>query len=107
MAYDNAASKIYSVPTAGWGNPTWEGGKVRSLLQWDGKFYYSVLDSYATAFKASVAGEEVVTNKYVLQQIAERSPKIMGDATDKAALGVNEGSNASAIATDKAAYEAA
>jgi len=107
MAYDTAASKIYSVPTAGWGSPTWEGGKVRSLLQWDGKFYYSVLDSYATAFKASVAGEAVVTNKYVLQQIAERSPKIMGDATDKAALGVDEGSSASAIATDKATYEAA
>jgi len=105
--YDNAASKIYSVPVAGWGNPTWEAGKVRSLLQMDGKVYYSVLDSYATAFKASVEGEAVVTNKYVLQQIAENSPKIAGDADNKAALGVNEGSNASAIATDKAAYEAA
>ena len=49
----------------------------------------------------------VVTNKYVLQQIAERSPKIMGDATNKAALGVDEGASASAIATDKATYEAA
>ena len=104
--YDNAASKIYSVPTEGWGNPTWEAGKVRSLLQMGGKVYYSVLDSYATAFKASVEGEAVVTNKYVLQQIAENSPKIMGDATNKAALGVNEGSDASAIASDKAAYEA-
>ena len=107
MAYDNAASKIYSVPVAGWGNPTWVGGKVRSLLQWDGLYYYSVLDSYSTEFKAQVEGEAVVTNKYVLQQIAERSPKIMGDAENKAALGVNEGTDASAIATDKAAYEAA
>tara|TARA_R100000544_G_scaffold36827_1_gene25960 strand:+ start:413 stop:736 length:324 start_codon:yes stop_codon:yes gene_type:complete len=107
MAYDTSASKIYSVPVEGWGNPTWVGGNVRSLLQWDGKFYYSVLDSYADDFKAQVEGEAVVTNKYVLQQIAERSPKIMGDATNKAALRVNEGSNASAIATDKAKYEAA
>jgi|TARA_R110002153_G_scaffold186615_3_gene339720 hypothetical protein len=105
--YDNAASKIYSAPVAGWGNPTWVGGKVRSLLQWDGVVYYSVLDSYADEFKASVSGEAVVTNKYVLQQIAERSPKIMGDATNKAALGVDEGASASAIATDKATYEAA
>jgi len=105
--YDNAASKIFSVPVAGWGNPTWEAGKVRSLLQMDGKVYYSVLDSYATEFKASVEGEVVVTNKYVLQQIAENSPKIMSDATNKAALGVDEGSSASAIATDKATYEAA
>ncbi len=105
--YDNAASKIYSVPVEGWGNPTWEAGKVRSLLQMDGKVYYSVLDSYADDFKASVEGEAVVTNKYVLQQIAENSPKIMGNAENKAALRVNEGSNASAIATDKAAYEAA
>ena len=107
MAYDNAASKIYSVPVEGWGNPTWVGGKVRSLLQWDGVVYYSVLDSYADEFKASVSGEAVVTNKYVLQQIAERSPKIMGDATNKAALGVDEGASASAIATDKATFEAA
>ena len=107
MAYDTSASKIYSVPVAGWGNPTWVGGNVRSLLQWDGLYYYSVLDSYADDFKASVSGEKVVTNKYVLQQIAERSPKIMGDATNKAALGVNEGTSSSAIATDKAAYEAA
>ena len=106
MPYDNAASKIYSVPVAGWGNPTWIGGKVRSLLQWDGLVYYSVLDSYADEFKASVSGEAVVTNKYVLQQIAERSPKIMGDATNKAALGVDEGSDASAIAADKATFEA-
>ena len=105
--YDTSASKIYSVPVAGWGNPTWEAGKVRSLLQMDGKVYYSVLDSYADDFKASVEGEAVVTNKYVLQQIAENSPKIMGNAENKAALRVNEGSNASAIATDKAAYEAA
>ena len=105
--YDNAASKIYSVPVVGWGNPTWEAGKVRSLLQMGGKVYYSVLNSYETEFKASVEGEAVETNKYVLQQIAENSPKIMSDATNKAALGVNEGSNASAIATDKAAYEAA
>jgi len=107
MAYDTSASKIYSVPVEGWGNPTWVGGKVRSLLQWDGMYYYSVLDSYATEFKAQVEGEAVVTNKYVLQQIAERSPKIMGDTTNKAALGVDEGNSASAIATDKAAYEAA
>ena len=107
MAYDNAASKIYSVPAEGWGNPTWVAGKVRSLMQMGDKVYYSVLDSYATAFKASVEGEVVVTNKYVLQQIAERSPKIMSDATNKAALGVNEGSNAAAIAADKATYEAA
>jgi len=107
MAYDNAASKIYSVPVEGWGNPTWVTGNVRSLLQWDGLYYYSVLDSYAAEFKSSVSGEKVVTNKYVLQQIAERSPKIMGDATNKAALGVNEGTSSSAIATDKAAYEAA
>ena len=105
--YDTAASKIYSVPAEPWGNPTWEGGKVRSLLQWDGVVYYSVLDSYADEFKASVSGEAVVTNKYVLQQIAERSPKIMGDATNKTALGVDEGTSSSAIATDKAAYEAA
>ena len=105
--YDNAASKIYSVPVAGWGNPTWVGGNVRSLLQWDGLYYYSVLDSYATEFKSSVSGEKVVTNKYVLQQIGLRSPKIMGDAKNKADLGVNEGTSASAIATDKAAYEAA
>ena len=104
--YDTAASKIYSVPAEPWGNPTWEGGKVRSLLQMDGKVYYSVLDSYATAFKATVSGNKVVTNKYVLQQIAERSPKIMGDATNKAALGVDEGSDASAIASDKATFEA-
>jgi hypothetical protein len=104
--YDNAASKIYSVPAAGWGNPTWVAGNVRSLLQWDGLVYYSVLDSYANEFKASVSGEKVVTNKYVLQQIAKRSPKIMGDATNKAALGVNEGTSSSAIATDKAKYEA-
>jgi len=69
--------------------------------------YYSVLDSYADEFKASVSGEKVVTNKYVLQQIAERSPKIMGDATNKTALGVDEGTSSSAIATDKATYEAA
>jgi hypothetical protein len=105
--YDTAASKIYSVPAEPWGNPTWEAGKVRSLIQMDGKVYYSVLDSYATEFKATVSGNKVVTNKYVLQQIAERSPKIMGDATNKAALGVDEGTDASAISTDKAAYEAA
>ena len=105
--YDNAASKIYSVPVAGWGNPTWEAGKVRSLMQMGGKVYYSVLNSYEADFKASVEGEAIETNKYVLQQIAESSPKIMSDATIKAALGVNEGSSASAIATDKAAYEAA
>jgi len=105
--YDNAASKIYSVPVAGWGNPTWEAGKVRSLMQMGGKVYYSVLNSYEADFKASVEGEAIETNKYVLQQIAESSPKIMSDATNKAALGVNEGSNAAAIAADKATYEAA
>jgi hypothetical protein len=107
MSYDNAASKIYSVPEAGWGNPSWVAGNVRSLLSWDGKMYYSVLDSYAADFKASVNGAVVVTNKYVLQQIAEQSPKVRGDETNKAALGVNEGTSASAIATDKATYEAA
>jgi len=107
MSYDNAASKIYSVPDAGWGNPSWVAGNVRSLLSWDGKMYYSVLDSYESEFKALVNGEAVVTNKYVLQQIAEQSPKIRGNAESKTALGVNEGNSASAIATDKAKYEAA
>ena len=107
MAYDNSASKIYSVPVEGWGNPTWTGENVRSLFVMRDKFYFSVLDSYATEFKAQVAGEAVETNKYVLQQIGLLSPKIMGDATNKADLGVNEGASASAIATDKATYEAA
>lgn len=107
MSYDNAASKIYSVPEASWGNPSWTAGNVRSLLSWDGKMYYSVLDSYESEFKASVNGAAVVTNKYVLQQIAEQSPKVKGDATNKAALGVDEGTSSSAIATDKATYEAA
>ena len=64
MAYDNSASKIYSVPVEGWGNPTWTGENVRSLFQMKDKFYFSVLDSYATEFKAQALQQSPPTKRH-------------------------------------------
>lgn len=105
------ANVVYKCSKDKWGNPTWDSEKVKSLLDFEGNYYYLVDKSYGTSdFVGIITGmgckAEVTTNKYLMNLIIEQSPKIMGDATVASAFGISDGGDAAAIEKDKATYEA-
>ena len=103
------ATVLYKTPKEDWGNPTWDSEKVKSIMEFEGHYYHAVDSTYATAdggFEDIVPEATVTSNKYLLNRAIALSPKINGDADKASAMGISDGGNASAIATDKAAYEA-
>lgn len=103
------ATVLYKTPKENWGNPTWDSEKVKAIMEFDGHYYHAVDSTYAKAsdgFEVIVPEATATTNKYLLNQAIALSPKIMGDADKASAMGISDGGSASAIATDKATYEA-
>ena len=103
------ATVLYSAPKDTWGNPTWDSEKVKSLMEFESKYYFAVDSTYATAdggFETIVPTASKTTNKYLLNRAIALSPKINGDADKASAMGLSDGGSESAIATDKAKYEA-
>jgi hypothetical protein len=103
------ATVLYKTPKEDWGNPTWDSEKVKSIMEFEGNYYHAVDSTYAKAsdgFEAIVPEASPTTNKYLLNRAIALSPKIGGDADKASAMGISDGGSESAIATDKAKYEA-
>lgn len=103
------ATVLYKTAKEKWGNPTWDSEKVKAIMEFENYYYHAVDSTYATedgGFEDIVPDATATTNKYLLNRAIALSPKINGDADKASAMGISDGGVASAIATDKAKYEA-
>ena len=78
-------------------------------MDFEGNYYHAVDSTYAKAtggFEEIVPDATATTNKYLINRAIALSPKIAGDASKAAAMGLSDGGKQSDIDADEAKYRA-